>query len=100
MRTIGIYRSVQEVNEQYSKVNEQLIAAECESHEQIDEIKVQQFLYMGNYKNFTSLCEYLLENKLPNKLNEYLTYHDYFHLLTVINYFPELWANSKGRELQ
>lgn len=75
-------------------MNEQLINKECESNEGLTESKIEQLIYLGNYKNLIYFMEVMLERRMAERDSGYFTHDDYFHLLAVLNYYPELWGNS------
>lgn len=55
---------------------------------------------MGNYKKFIYMMEMILiENKLGQKAGSAFTYDDYFHLMIVMNNYPEMWGCAQGKQL-
>jgi hypothetical protein len=58
---------------------------------------VEEFLYLGLYRNLVYVLEMVLEREIDKQL-EAINYDDYFHLLMVVSIYPELWGNTEVKE--
>lgn len=57
---------------------------------------VENFLYLGLYRNLVYVLEMALDHQIEKQL-EGISYDDYFHLLMVVSIYPELWGDSSKK---